>query len=434
MKNNALSFVRNKRDFAANSNEDLVWKCLLHNKSFKLDLTSSEDALIGFKEAYRIFKRIFSSKSGLEKIGNGHTLLISSLQGNQKVILEYVERSSHSEMAFILKKNAITGNYTAYSVPEKFQFLILALKVAVGCLFTKKDRTNKALLLRNVYEIDSTLSIIEKEKISEYFDFFPFEVDANLMSFLSSQKNVKVTFIPSLNPLRDHNQIMIADEIVLVTPYQEEERDRLFSKTIRCQKFLKWIPEAALSYIGLYQNTTFSKPEYLLGYYSHGSWIRLQGDHIGAAEMKEKEEWVLQQLATALDEINNQKVIIFLHPKEKKAGIEIITSYYSKFLGEKFEFAPFDKSSAQLFHHVEIGVAAYSSIVYERLFAGFKVIVGGQKDGVFPLKNSSLESIVFSSKDELTAMIKECEVLGNDAFFEQKGLLGYHHNSFQIPE
>ena len=55
----------------------------------------------------------------------------------------------------------------------------------------------------------------------------------------------------------------------------------------------------------------------------------------------------------------NYKLIIFLHPKEIRANMDLINIHYQKLLGQNanFEVSTSKLSSDQLFHLVDLGVA-----------------------------------------------------------------------------
>jgi hypothetical protein len=428
----ALDFVRRKGGFDDGSDEQLTWNCLVHNKSFKLERTAELDIIIGFKEVFRVLKRLLSKSSPLQQLSDQKNVLLFYEHGKKEQTLDYIVKSSGEKIGCIYDRSRAKGN--PYDFVESVQFLIFILSVALKCSLIKKNRANRALMIRDVYEVDLSIYLIAKQQVERVFDFLPYEKDANLLSYFLRKNGMKVVFIPSLNPLRDHNHTMIADEIVLVTPYQIEEMERLFRSTIRCNKIHRWIPEAGFTYISKYKNISQPKPKFALGFYSHGSWARNKAKHLGSDVSLKLEEWVLENIAQLMKENENLSLLVFLHPKEKKSNRQEVLNYYHSILGDRFEVADYDQRSVDQFHLVELGLASYSSIVYERLFSGFKMLVGSYQNDGFPMENSSLSKVYFSSREQMKQMVYDNLNLSSNDFFNQNNLWGYHYSSYQISQ
>ncbi len=428
----ALDFVRRNGSFDAESDEQLIWNCLLNNKSFRLDRSANNDVFIGFKEAWRVLKRLTSKRSGVKQISDGKNVLIFYEKWNRELILDYILKSSGENVGYLLYKSTATGN--PYSVFETVRFVLFLFFNAWTCALSQTNRANKALMIRDVYETDLAVQLLVEQDAKSVFDFLPYEKDANLLSYFLRKNRLKVVFIPSLNPLRDHNHTMIADEVVLVTPYQLEEMERLFRSTIRCTKIHRWIPEAGFTYISKYRNISQPKPKFALGFYSHGSWARNKAKHLGSDVSLKLEEWVLENIAQLMNEDESLNLLVFLHPKEKKSNRDEVLDYYRSILGDRFDVADYDQRSVDQFHLVELGLASYSSIVYERLFSGFKMLVGSYHHDGFPMDNSSLSKVYFSSREQMKQMVYDNLNLSSNDFFTQNNLWGYHHSSYQISQ
>jgi hypothetical protein len=133
-----------------------------------------------------------------------------------------------------------------------------------------------------------------------------------------------------------------------------------------------------------------------------------------------------------LDEQPQLKVLLFLHPKEKKMNVEDVLSYYRSILGNRFEVAPLNERSVDQFEKVDVGVASYSSIVYERLFTGHKMIVGSFVDDGFPLKGSTLESVYFRNYDQFRDLFSNAASINLKTFFKKNNLSAYHFSSYEV--
>lgn len=349
------------------------------------------------------------------------------------MILEYVQRSSSKKIGVWISKDDLSGN-PHFPFFEFCHFWLTALSWAIGILFRSAFRSNRGLLIREMYENALLVKEIQARSLQHVYHFVPYEKDANVFSLLLKKVNVRVTFIPSAGPISKHNHTMIADEIVLVTPYQVEEYERRWKNQIRFEKLLRWIPERAYTYIDLYRDKTFVFNEKTIGYYSHGSWVRLKHRHQFAEAATKKEEWILGLIRAYLESHPDVRLIVFPHPRERKPEMMADTkAYYAKHVGvERVEISSNDKSSAESFDQVDLAVAAYSSIVYERLFCGFKMIIGSPDRTGFPMENSSLSQIVFYNYMEMERFIDDAFGMPNDVFFAQYGIAGFHYNRFSF--
>lgn len=414
------------------SNEYLAGKCLRENSSYRLDISSETDRMLGFREMKRTWARWNSPRMGFNWIEKGSPVgLLSSNAANKEMILDYVQRSSSKKIGLWISKDELSGRPN-FSTFEFMQFWFTALIWAFKIFFTSTFRSNRGLMIREMYENAILIDELRAISIQQIYHFVPYEKDSNVLSLLLRQIGVRCTFIPSAGPISKHNHTMIADEIVLVTPYQMEEYERKWKESIRCEKILRWIPERAFTYIDLYRNKSFRFSEKVIGYYSHGSWIRLKQKHQSAEAATKKEEWILGLIKKYLETHAEVKLIVFPHPRERRADVlEETRAYYAGLLGtDRVEISSNAKSSAESFDLVDLAIAAYSSIVYERLFCGFKMIIGSPDRSGFPMENSSLSQIVFYDFEAMERFIDDAFGMPNDVFFKQYGIDGFHYTNY----
>ncbi|MFZ4784684.1 MAG: hypothetical protein ACOYLH_04345 [Flavobacteriales bacterium] len=416
------------------SDEYLAGKCLRENSSYRLDVSSETDRMLGFREMKRVWTRWKSPKRGLIPMDKETSVaVLSSNEANQDIIIYYIERSASKKIGVWISKDDLCGD-PEFSFFEFSLFWFTALGWSLGIFIKSSSRANRALLIREIYENAILVNEIQARGLKHIYHFVPYEKDANVFSLLMKKLQVKCTFIPSAGPISKHNHTMIADEIVLVTPYQMEEYERKWKDQIRFEKLLRWIPERAFTYIDLYRNRTFQFHEKTIGYYSHGSWVRLKHKHHSAELAAKKEEWILSLLKLYVESHPDVNLIIFPHPRERKTELlEETKAYYSKHVGvDRVAISSNEKSSAESFDQVELAVAAYSSIVYERLFCGFKMIIGSQERTGFPMENSSLSQIVFYNYSEMEHFVDDAFGMPNDAFFKQYGIDSFHYSNYSF--
>ena len=414
-------------DTNAASDETLVKQCLLTSVSFRLPAESQFDRLIGFREWIRTSKKILSRQSYINDLSADSFSAVLSSNANQwQAVNDYIEYSAGERIAlFLLKDHLLSG------VKSKWSFLFVhsffALGQAIRCVFSN-DRSNRALLIREVVEITVLLSIIEERKIKHLYNFVPYEKDSNLISLLLRDRGVVTTLIPSAGPLRTHNRYMLGDEIIFSTPYHFEEQ-KVFQHTIRAKKITRWIPEKTNQYISRYLQP-LATPSCVLGFYSHGSWIReLAGHSSDGLNIAEAEKQLMLDLQKFLKANPEYRLIIFAHPREKSDAMYAKTvEHYSQYFDMKtggIQISGKDVKTALAFEQVDIALAAFSTILYERLFAGFKTLIGNYNIPDFPMNGSPLTNICFSNATQLEECIHEASGESTQVFFERCGLSEY---------
>lgn len=414
--------------------EILAGKCLLENMSYRLDSSAANDRLVGFKETFRILKRMNSMGDcahAVKSFSKSNTAVLSGAFSNENLIIEYVSKSTNTTPDYFISRDLLGGKF-ANKNQGLLRWFLFALVISLKCFFSTK-RANQALIIREVAELAWLLNFLKKNEISHLYNFFPYEKDANLISLGCRTQGIRTTLIPSSGPLKLHNHTMIADEVVFVTPYHFEEYNAGLKDTIICEKILKWIPEKAYSYIDRYAGKSFEEKKFVLGYYSHGSWLRnAQGHAADGLNLFESEERVLRDLKKFLEEDPRFSLVVFTHPRERISSIISETErYYAERLPQnQFTLANSKTKTAEAFETIDIAVAAYSSIVYERLFCGFKMIIGTEGIDGFPLKNSSLEKISYLGYDSMKSMLLGYSDLSKENFFEQLGLTEYRYTSY----
>jgi hypothetical protein len=414
--------------------EELAGKCINQNMSFRLDPSAEKDLFIGFREFIRAIFRMNQRVDAVHKINSPNKSNIAVLAGafaSEKNINEYIEKSTGFAPGYFISRDLLGGKLTN-NYGALLSWVGFSLKLALQSVFFH-DRKNRALLIREVTELAWLMEFLKANEIKHLYNFFPFEKDANLISLACKSLGIKVTLIPSSGPLWLHNHTMIADEIVFVVPYHYEEYRAGLNSTIICDKIIKWIPEKAYTYIDKYASGVFEEKKFVLGYYSHGSWLRsVKGNSHDGISLLKSEERVLNDLSRFLLEDSRFSLVIFPHPKERSTSMISETErYYSEKLPEN-QFTLFNtkKMTAEAFEEIDIAVAAYSSIVYERLFCGFKMIIGTEGIEGFPLKNSSLEKISYQGYESMKSMLLRYSELSKEEFFDQLGLTEYRYTSY----
>ena len=117
---------------------------------------------------------------------------------------------------------------------------------------------------------------------------------------------------------------------------------------------------------------------------------------------KENEELILRGLIT-YSKKNNLLIRLFLHPLEKRTEYKATSqNYYKEFLQhENVSLADTTISSIEGFDGINIAVSLYSTLMFERIYLGFKTILAPFDYNQFPIKQSSLNQICSHNMQQL---------------------------------
>lgn len=418
-----------------NSDEYLAAVCIFEHITYKLLSTSDTDKFIGFRTFFNLIKQVLTYRNDiiLELDKSGKMIILAGGVKSPQVIIDYIEQSSgkkaHSymEKGFLLQSPIVRRK-------DILVFLPFAFLQAIRSTFHVR-RSNMALVIVELAEIAALLKFIRVNQIDQVFDFLPYEKDSNFMALVLASENVKVTKNPSPGPLALLNRIVIADTMTLSTPYQQEEVKR-FASTMRVKEFLLWPPERALTY---YKNYITHKPtpEFTLGYYSHGQWLRKEQLHTdNGLRAEDAEDELLELMGKFVRNNPKYKLVVFPHPREKSANnIDKAKAYYDKMLqGVAYELVKENIQTTSCFDKVDIAIVLYSTVIYERLFCGYKTIISNKSVRSFPMNNSALNRICFQNYEGMERLINRYINKDTSYFFEDTGLENYQYKYYPTLE
>lgn len=408
----------------------LVGKCIVENISFRLPNSSESDLIVGVRVLIRTIKKVLYGRNPVQEFEGEKILLFDSTSKFVNIEKEYVAKQSGHKIGFFVAKSDLP--YLS-GILEKLLLVILicmfSIPLVIASLFSNKYRSNYALMITEIVECASLISIVKNKEIELVYDFAPFEKDSNLLFILLEKLDVRVTKMPSAGPLVTHNHTILTSTLVLSSQYQFDELEQ-FADTIIADKIEKWVPEAAFGFIDKYafKEKILNRELNTVGFYSHGSWIRTEQDHaddgLGILHAEEK---LLNDLNLLLANNNKIKLIIFPHPKEKKMGRKMVNHYNCLLADVKFEIANLNNPTVQNFEKVDIAMGCFSTILYERLFCNFKTLFGAYGIKDFPVENSALENISFDSFESLRNKLFSSLIVNTDQFFIKNELKGYRY-------
>ena len=413
------------------SDDGLVGHCLRESITYRLPESAKTDRLVGFRMMKRCLEKVRNPGKILDNASN--TLIIQGNANHQERIQQYIAFQSKQSTPYFFSKEAAPLINQVLHPSDLRSLKRVYFRIAIQCFF-KKDRQHRSIWPWAALEAWSLLQFVNEKSIKKVFDFSPYLIDANWYSLLLMREGVEVWRIPSSGPLNLHNKYMIGDAATFSTPYQLIEKDK-FNDTIRPKQIHKWVPEQAMNYIESYIKKPKKTEENTIGFYSHASWIRkTEGHSDNGLNIHIRETQLLEHLTKILKDKPNLNLKIFLHPRERNMEIFGKTeAYYSRYFpNTKYTFSNPTTPSSRYFDQVDIGIAVYSTILYERLFCGFKSLIGNYDMIDFPDPSSSLTNICFQSYEELKERLEEATKMNHKMFFKQMKLEEYRYDSYPI--
>jgi len=415
------------------SDEHLAAACMIEYQSYRLQNIARFDRLIGFRVLVRTFRRIVARQKGQRLLDNSAKSIIISSSNNIDAIIEYIGRCGKTNLHSYLDRDHMSlGDYSVW--PLFFRWLPFAVRQAFRCI-TNPYRSTLALTIAEVVEITFLVKYAEANSIETIYDFLPYEVDSNFMYLVLRDRGIRHFKIPSSGPLATHHRIILSDDVVFSSPYHFEELQK-FSDTIRVKNVHLWPPyNSRLSY-ARYKNNNQCEESNTIGFYSHGAWLRKAQQHADyGGRIAEAEEAILQMLGEIVRVQKHYKLQIFPHPKELRPELKTaMVAHYKSCIGhDQFTIFEAQGGTSQHFAKSEIAIAAFSTVLYERLYSGFKTLIGNMFIGQFPMNRSPLNAICFRTQSELETMLEKFGSMDTETFFKTTELSDYRMEAFPEP-
>jgi hypothetical protein len=416
-----------------NTQEYLAAVCLFEYPSYRLLDSDRYDRLIGFRLLVRTLRRILATGKGKKTIDREARAIIVSSSKNSEDIIRYISQSGQTSIHTYFDRDHMSlGDYGKAAVV--FTWLPFAIKQAFRCVFNSY-RSTLALTIAEIPEIAFLLQYAKRNRVHMVYDFLPYEVDSNFMYLLFRENQIGVFKIPSSGPLATHHKILLADHLALSTPYHFEEIKKFYS-TIRIGKYHLWPPEKAHMYYNKYKDNHSWDEAGTLGFYSHGEWLRKaekQSDYGG--RIGDAEEAILGMLGNIVKQNPQYKLRIFPHPRELKEEVRNeMHAHYRRCIGhDSYEVFTLPGGTSQHFSKAEIAIAAFSTILYERLYSGYKTLIGNMFIFEFPMNQSPLNSICFKTQTELEELLQRFSNMEAETFFQTTQLANYRLEAYPEP-
>lgn len=419
------------KNASVGSEESLAYKVLLTYTTYRLTAEEARDRLIGFRVLYRTLRLMLSESTGT------HTVL-SADGATNACVLGLNNGKDHNRARYIGNHADACPKWSVYRelTPRCLSrrpgsimpFFFLGIRLALACFLSKKHRGNKALVICFLAEIAGTIDLLKSLQVDTVYEWDPYLLNSNWQALLFESFGIRVIKLPSSGPLTAHHQIMLSDVVVLSTPYQEEELN-LYAESISVKTILRWPPEGTEVFAGQYLDPQRTEKTSVLGFYSHGSWLRKKAKHSDdGLNIAESESEILDWLNRLLRDRKDIELVIFCHPREKQQQRRAETqAFYTDKLGTSSNWRIMDWSVAShdCFDACHIGIAAYSTIIYTRMYCGFPTLIRRSEASNFPFKASSLWPISFGEEHEMLQLLEQSLSLDREAFFNHFNVQHY---------
>ena len=422
------SIIRYKLTIKKGNNMLYYCGASIFKDSFRYSNSSIKDNLI----AIRIFKTLVYSlfKKNTSYINyknaSSHAIFDVNIEGSE-LRFNYVDKFDGVKNDLFISKNELISFYNIWMTIILLFFLITTfIPIFISSIFTK-NKYHYSLLVREILECFCLQEILLKHKIKAVNYFCIYERDSNICSYILMKNGFFINKISSEVPMYFFNKVIIANQLSFCFAYQKEEFDK-YKETMFVEKTELWAPEQILLAPKRFFNEGHKlNPMYDIGFFSSGNWLRFKlGDIDLGHNDKENEEYVFQELIKYV-KAKKLKLRIFTHPLEKREENKVLTEnyYYQSLQNVEVSMADFNKPSIEGFDEIKIGVSLYSTLMFERIYLGFKTILTPFDYDQFPIKQSSLNQICAHNIQQLYSKLDLNLKLTTAEFFENNNLQNY---------
>lgn len=400
------------------------------HQSFRFLEKATKDPLISLKIYKSLLIGVFQNQKFVLKDSDSSVAIFDSDLNWIAQRTEYVEKLSGDKIKLVAARSELRKSTSLFSA----FFVLLCCVVSFPFIFLisafSSDKLRAPLHILNTIEAINLVALINKHKINKLHFFSIYESDANLLAYVIMKCGIHVNKISSEVPLQFWNKTVVADSLSMCFRYQQDEYN-LFKETMFVKQIQHWIPEnsfiAAKQYIS--KNNVIKRGT--VGFYSSGMWLRAKQ---GKTDLKDNafqnETELFNFLVDFVNASSGYKLVVFLHPNEKKNMAETL-EYYNA-LTKNIEIADISISNAEQFYNADVGVTWLSTLSYERLFWGFKTLIYPLGHDDFPIQNSNFCNVCARSEVELKIKLNAALENGKDEFFAANGLKGFRYSDYDV--
>lgn len=394
--------------------------------TYRFPISAPKDTLIGL----RIFKLLLVTrfkKINYESHNASKVAIFDVSKSGSELRRNYIKRLSGDDANVFISREELVGSPNVLYSLLTLLLLVSVFPFVILISVFSKNKLKYPFHLLNAIEAFNLLWILKKHQINKLHFFCIYESDANILAYALMKNRIEVNKIPSEVPMQFLNRTVVADTLSFCFRYQEEEFKQ-YASTMHVAKIQHWIPEGSFNLETIYNTINRATDENTIGFYSSAMWLRSEIDTMDLVNADDYEKELLQCLVEFINVNTRCKLVIFLHPLEKR-NIDKAKKYYEKF-SVPFEFADISTPNSKLFKNADVVVSLYSTLAFERIFWGFKTIIYplGQSD--FPIADSVFSNTCAKSKQELFTKLKLALETDTNIYFENAGIANYRYLNY----
>jgi hypothetical protein len=343
----------------------------------------------------------------------------------EKMRIGHIQYFSKQQVSGSIWRNKLEGYFSAGDkiLQWIFESLLFVFLLPVG-LFSALP-ASVGVIFREYIELVNLLKVLKKNDVKTLYFYSIYHKDSNLDSIAVQKMGIEVIKVTSLTPIKFWNSIVVAaDKLVLCDVNQFDEVET-FKDTIQVKKIEVWGPENVTEVVGHYkEGNIYDINKNVLGFYSTATYIREMDGLLEQFNMKKNEDKVKLYLAEYLKSHTDVKLIIFPHPKEKQERNKVVVAEHYKgiFGGQNYIIYDSPLSSAECFEKCDLGVAMYSSVIYERLYFGFKCLMMPFGEEGLAIPGKAMANICAVNKDDFFAKIDAYKAQSTSEYFKTTGI------------
>jgi len=310
-------------------NSRLYFAVKSNNKfSFRLPQKSDKDLLITFRIIKRLCIDLIRKKNTINILNaKSKDFIFDCSISSVKLRENYINNlTGNNSGAFISKNDLISYQGITYTL-FWFLFIIICFVPLLIISFFLKKKYHLTLLFIEFIELNIFLRLLKTYNATKIHYFSIYERESNMWALMLMKFGFYVNKIPSEVPLCFNNSIIIADELSICFEYQKNEVKH-FKTNMFINKITTWAPETIYQVPErfLNKNRNFENQKFDIGFFSSGIWLRNYLNEIELGNKDKENEELLIQLLIRYCKNKNLKLLIFLHPLEKKEQNEILVS------------------------------------------------------------------------------------------------------------
>lgn len=400
----------------------------IHNRiTYRFTISAPSDWLISFRVIKFILIRVLKKSNPLINNIDSDVAIFDVSKQIKERRLEYINRLSGDRVKlFVSREDLISG--APFLLKISFLIcLIIASPFIVLLSLIKKNKLQTPYHVLCTMEALGMFFLLKKHAIKNLHFFCIYETDSNLMAYALMNNGIKINKIPSEVPLQFLNTTIVANTLSFCFRYQEEEY-QAYASRMHCNDLQHWIPENSFSLEHFYISGDRNTDKNTIGFYSSGMWYRKEIDTMDLLNADVYERELLLYLMEFVKENPSYKLMIFLHPIEK-ANMDRALQYYNSF-STAFEFADIKMSNAQLFALADVVVSLYSTLVFERIFWGFKTIMAPLGQTNFPVQGSVFNNVCARNKEQLKEKLNVALKTGASDYYKIAGMNKYTYQNY----